>query len=349
MNKKKQLVILKEDLPEYNLKTGTMGLVDSLKNDYVDVLFFEILNIKTKKVKETKCSNLDKNKLIKIENFYTTNRLKSKNIWVKIGLCLYFPIGALLAINRLILGGLILGLIQIIKPLQFNNTFVSVLCYLGGFVPIIKNKEEFEKSDAKVIVSNHVSLLDHTAFQSFNKACSLSTRMLAQNLLYKIFFSMLGGELVQLDEKQTIPELKNRLGDLLEDAPYKKILIFPEGTVHNGKFLHFFHSFAFTLSDSVLPVTLKIRSLFPICYYPFGKDQILNLLWTIFLPVNFYHCTLLPTAHREPDETPQEFAYRVQQLIASDLNIIGTNVTNKQKSLYTKDREFYRDFINLDE
>jgi len=346
---KKQLVLLKKDLPEYNLKTGTMGLVDSLEKNKVDVLFFEIKNIATKETKIAKCDQIDRNNLIRIEDFYTTNRLKSDSIWVKILLCIYSPIGILLAVSRLLLGILILGLTQILPFLKNDNNFVVFFSYLGGFIPVIENKEEFNKSKAKVVVSNHISLLDHTAFQPFNKVYALSTRMLEQNLLYKTFFSILGGGLVQLRKNESIKELEKRIDILLKEEPFAKMLIFPEGTVHNGRFLHFFHSFAFSLSDSVLPATLRIFSIFPICYYPFGKNQVFNLLWIIFLPFNFYHCKLLPTVYRRKDETYQEFAYRVQQIIASDLNITGTNVTNKLKHLYTANREFYKDFIKLDE
>jgi hypothetical protein len=114
--------------------------------------------------------------------------------------------------------------------------------------------------------------------------------------------------------------------------------------VHNGQFLHFFHSFAFSLGDSVLPATVKISSIFPIYYYPFAKSQVANLLWTLFLPYNIYRCKLLPTAYREEGETKEDFAYRVQQLMADDLGVLATCVSNKHKRLYTKNKEFYRDF-----
>ena len=144
-----------------------------------------------------------------------------------------------------------------------------------------------------------------------------------------------------MQKGETISQLEERIAKLFKIEPYAKMLIFPEGTVHNGNFMHFFHSFSFTLSESILPATLRIFSIFPICYYPFGKNQVFNLLWTIFLPVNFYHCKLLPTVKRKENEMHQEFAYRVQQLIAKDLGVLGTNLTNHHKHLYTTDREFY--------
>ena len=72
----KQLVILKEDLPDHGLKTGYMGLVDSLKNDKTDVVFFKITDFRNKKAETKTLNDIDTNKLIRIEDFYIKTRLK---------------------------------------------------------------------------------------------------------------------------------------------------------------------------------------------------------------------------------------------------------------------------------
>ena len=346
---KKRLVILKEDLPEYKLKTGTMGIIESPAENKdgatVDVLFFEGTNKNDKNFRTVKCDKIDKNKLIKIEDFYSGNRLKSDSIRLKIALCLYFPLGVLLAVSRVSLLLLILIFAMFLPFLRNNSKFVVVCSYIAGIIPVFKNKKEFYKSDAKTVVVNHVSLSDHTVFQSFNKIYFLSIKLAQQNLIYKIFYPILRGNVLLLDKSEGVQELEQRIQKALQKEPQAKLAIFPEGTVHNGNFLHYFHSFAFSLGDSVLPATLKITSIFPIHYYPFGKSQIINTLLIPFLPFSIYHCNLLPTVYRKEGETDSEFAYRVQQLMAEDLNIIGTNVTNKHKKLYTKNKEFYRDII----
>ena len=343
---KKQLVILKHDMPEHNLKTGSMGLVNSLDKDKTDVLFFTIKNFKSKEAETIKLNDFDTDNLMRIEDFYIRDRFKYDSIWLNILLPLYFPVGILLTATKLLIGLFLLFIAMFVPALRFNNKFVVFLSYIAGWFPVIENKEEFDKSDAKVILSNHVSLVDHTVFQPFNKAYFLANKLSEQNLLYKIFFPIFVGGLFELRKGEPVPELAKRVDKLLKEKPYAKLAVFPEGTVHNGKFLHYFHSFAFSLGDSVLPATVRIRSIFPIYYYPFGKTQVINLLWTLFLPYNIYRCKLLPTIYRNEGETNEEFAYRVQQLIADDLNVIATHVSYKHKKLYTKNREFYRDFID---
>lgn len=343
---KKQLIVLKEDIPDHNLKTGYMGLVDSLDSldkDKTDVLFFTITDFKNKKAETKELNDIDTSKLMRIEDFYITDRLKSNSVWTKILLLLYSPIGITLVLTKFSIAFFMLFIAMFIPALRFNNKFVVFLSYIAGWFPVIENKEEFDKSDAKILVSNHVSLVDHTVFQPFNKAYFLANKLSEQNLLYKIFFPIFIGGLFELKKGEAVPELAKRVDELLKEDPSAKLAVFPEGTVHNGKFLHFFHSFAFSLGDSVLPATVKISSIFPIYYYPFAKSQVANLLWTLFLPYNIYRCKLLPTVYREEGETKEDFAYRVQQLMATDLDVMATSVSNKHKRLYTKNREFYLD------
>jgi 1-acyl-sn-glycerol-3-phosphate acyltransferase len=344
--KKKQLVILKEDIPEHNLKTGTMGLVESQYEKNVDIIFFEGTSKNDKNFKTIKCNKINKNKLIKIEDFYTDKRLKSDSIWLKIALCLYFPLGLLLAIFRVSLLFVILIFAIFLPFLKNNSKFVVFCSYIAGIIPVFENKEEFYKSDAKTVVVNHVSLSDHTVFQSFNKIYFLSNRLEQQNLIYKIFYPILRGNVILLDKEESVNQLQERIKKALQKEPHAKLAIFPEGTVHNGNYLHYFHSFAFSLGDSILPATLKITSVFPVYYYPFTKGQIISTLLIPFLPFSIYHCKLLPTVYRKQGETDKEFAYRVQKLMAKDLNIIGTNVTDKHKKIYKKNREFYRALID---
>lgn len=341
---KEQLIILKEDIPDYNLKTGSMGIVDSLDQDKTDVLFFNIKDFKNKKAEAKKICDINTNKLMRIEDFYTEDRLKSKSIWLKILLLLYSPIGLTLVLSKFTIAFICLFIAAFIPALRFNKRFVVFLSYIAGWFPVIENKEEFDKSDAKVIVSNHVSLVDHTVFQPFNKAYFLANKLSEQNFLYKIFFPIFIGGLFELIRGESVADLEKRVNKLFKENSRAKLAVFPEGTVHNGKYLHFFHSFAFSLGDSVIPASVKISSIFPIHYYPFNKSQVCNLLWTLFLPYNIYRCKVLPTVYKKEGETKEDFAYRVQKLIAEDLNIIATCVSNKHKKAYTKNRKFYRDF-----
>jgi hypothetical protein len=343
---KKQLVVLSQDIPEHGLKTGCMGLVNSLDKDKTDILFFEIEDFKNKKTKITKLKEVDTNKLIRIEDFYINKRLKTNSIWLKILLLLYSPVGLALVATKLLIGLFLLVISLFVPYLRFNNKFVIFLSYIAGWFHVVENKEEFDKSDAKVLVSNHVSLSDHTVFQPFNKAYFLANKLSEQNLLYKIFFPIFVGGIFELIKGESVPDLEKRVRKLFENNPYAKLAVFPEGTVHNGNYLHFFHSFAFSLGDSVLPATIKISSLFPVRHYPFGKTQVGSLLWSLFLPYNIYHCKLLPTVYRQNGESNKDFAYRVQQLIANDLNIIATCVSNKHKKLYAQNKEFYLDLID---
>ena len=76
---KKQLVLLRKDLPEHNLKTGHMGLVDSLDQSKTDVLFFQISDFRNKKAETTKLSNIDTDKLMRIEDCSTHKKYHCKH------------------------------------------------------------------------------------------------------------------------------------------------------------------------------------------------------------------------------------------------------------------------------
>jgi 1-acyl-sn-glycerol-3-phosphate acyltransferase len=340
----KQLVILKEDIFDDDLKAGPMGLVDSLDKDKVDVLFFNITDFKNKKAETKRLNNIDISKLMRIEDFYTQNRFKSDSIWLKILLLFYFPIGISLIVVRLAFL-LIFLILAFIFPFSFFRSHKFIKFLTIGIFWFFKfdNKEELGKSDANIIVSNHVTLMDYLAHIFFKDVFILANPVNGRDILSRIFSPIMGGNLIELKKGETPIALSQRIKNFLGHT--KKLYIYPEGTIFDGSFLHHFHSFAFSLGNSVLPITIKVKSIFPICYYPFAKSQLVNVLWQLAMPYSIYCCKLLPTVYTEENENREEFAYRVQQLMADDLDVMATCISNKHKKLYTKNREFYREFI----
>lgn len=61
-----------------------------------------------------------------------------------------------------------------------------------------------------------------------------------------------------------------------------------------------------------------------------------ELLWSLFVPFTVYQVRWLRPVHRQLGEGNEEFALRVQQLVAKELGQVGTRLTPADKAEHMK-------------
>ncbi|KHJ98255.1 hypothetical protein OESDEN_01760 [Oesophagostomum dentatum] len=122
------------------------------------------------------------------------------------------------------------------------------------------------------------------------------------------------------------------------------LLAFPEGAITNGHTgLLKFSPWPCEVSDQIQPLVLRIsRPLFNVSPAVLGSSWISDVLWFIFLPFSIYDLKWLPVLQRNDQiipfdglstqETPEDFAHRLECLIAEHLGIRPTNFTHGDAS-----------------
>jgi len=108
--------------------------------------------------------------------------------------------------------------------------------------------------------------------------------------------------------------------------------ILPEGGLTNGTVgLLLFKKFIFSLGLPVQPIAVRIKSPWPCNVDYLSSKWIYNLLYTFFMPFHLYEVSWLAPMSQAPDETPEQFAKRVQVAVAKELGIVPTDYTYEDK------------------
>ncbi|XP_053445992.1 lipid droplet-regulating VLDL assembly factor AUP1 isoform X2 [Nycticebus coucang] len=118
--------------------------------------------------------------------------------------------------------------------------------------------------------------------------------------------------------------------------PPTPLLLFPEEEATNGRegLLHF-SSWPFSIQDVVQPLTLQVQR--PLVSVTVSDASwVSELLWSLFVPFTVYQVRWLRPVHRQLGEGNEEFALRVQQLVAKELGQTGTRLTPADKAEHMK-------------
>uniref|UniRef100_A0A674D4M7 Lipid droplet-regulating VLDL assembly factor AUP1 n=1 Tax=Salmo trutta TaxID=8032 RepID=A0A674D4M7_SALTR len=114
------------------------------------------------------------------------------------------------------------------------------------------------------------------------------------------------------------------------------LLLFPEEDTTNGRAgLLKFSSWPFSLTDSIQPVALQVKRPFLALSTP-DSFWLTELLWTFFVPCTVYHVRWLPPVSRQDEESLQEFANKIQGLLATELGVVSTQITKADKAEHVK-------------
>ncbi|XP_035600133.1 lipid droplet-regulating VLDL assembly factor AUP1-like isoform X2 [Oncorhynchus keta] len=191
-----------------------------------------------------------------------------------------------------------------------------------------QNSPRLRDKSTKLYICNHVTQFDHNIV---NLLTSCNTPMLEDSAGFVCWargFMELGAISGQ-DEMESLRRYCSSPGTL-------PLLLFPEEDTTNGRAgLLKFSSWPFSLTDSIQPVALQVKRPFLALSTP-DSFWLTELLWTFFVPCTVYHVRWLPAVSRQDEESLQEFANKIQGLLATELGVVSTQITKADKAEHVK-------------
>uniref|UniRef100_A0A4W4GBW8 Lipid droplet-regulating VLDL assembly factor AUP1 n=1 Tax=Electrophorus electricus TaxID=8005 RepID=A0A4W4GBW8_ELEEL len=244
-------------------------------------------------------------------------------------LLLYSPVGFCLMLLRIFIGVHVF-LVSCALPDSFVRRFVvRVMCSVLG-LHIRQNSPRLRDKNVKLYVCNHVTQFDHNII---NLLTSCNTPLLegpSGFMCWARGFMELGGGVASK------AELADTLRGYCSAPATTPLLLFPEEDTTNGRAgLLRFSPWSFSLSDSVQPVALTVKRPLLAVNVP-DSSWLAELLWTFFVPFTVYQVRWLLPVLRQNGESHQELANRVQELLATELGVVSTQITKADKAEHIK-------------
>lgn len=177
---------------------------------------------------------------------------------------------------------------------------------------------------APIVVCNHVSYIEPIFFfyelfptivasESHDMLPFVGTIIRAMQVIYVDRFS-------SLSRKNAVNEIKRKA--LCNKFPH--LLLFPEGTTTNGRFLISFQHGAFIPSLPIQPVVVR----YPHVHFDqsWGDISLTKLMFRMFTQFqNFMEVEYLPVIFPSEDETASHLAKRTSYIMGNALNVVQTS------------------------
>jgi|EP00927_Polykrikos_kofoidii_P064471 1-acyl-sn-glycerol-3-phosphate acyltransferase len=217
--------------------------------------------------------------------------------------------------------------------IRFVQPFLGVFMRLRGY-------EQFEKSRAPIIVSNHVSDFDACAMWG---ASPPAEQQLVVNEHWRPVISF-----ARRICRWPINPIFTSAGDTKEalratvgkDSPtcnsQTKLLIFPEGRTSSGITVMTFFPFSFSLGVSIIPCAMRVQNPWPIQMQMNGTSVLHNLVALFYLPFVFYNITFLPEMSAGMYGDADAYAEAVRLALCRQLDVPATRLSAKDKVAFGK-------------
>ncbi|KAL0023423.1 hypothetical protein WJX79_010041 [Trebouxia sp. C0005] len=207
-----------------------------------------------------------------------------------------------------------------------------------------------------VWVCNHTSMIDYiilTSYSPFAVIMQLHAGWIA--FIQTRVLSCLGCLWFNRNEVKDRKVVGQRMKAHVAAQDTTPLLIFPEGTCVNNEYCVMFKRGAFDLDATVCPIAIKYNKIFVDAFWNSRRQSftahLLKLMtsWAVVCDVYF-----LEPQTKGPDETSQQFAERVQKLIAQRANLHIApwdgylkyyNLGDKHPDLIEKRRKAFADVI----
>ncbi|XP_067313094.1 lipid droplet-regulating VLDL assembly factor AUP1 isoform X2 [Pseudorasbora parva] len=263
-----------------------------------------------------------------IEQMFDFQRLPNDR-FILLLLLLYSPVGLCLMLLRIFIGVHVF-LVSCALPDSIVRRFiVRIMCSVLG-LHVQQNSPRLRDKTARLYICNHVTHFDHNII---NLLTSCNTPLLEGPVGF-LCWARGFMELGQGIGSRT--ELTETLCRYCSSPNSLPLLLFPEEDTTNGRTgLLKFSSWPFSVSDSIQPVALLVKRPFVAVSTP-ESSWLTELLWTFFVPFTVYHVRWLPPLSKEDGESLQEFASKVQELLATELGVISTQITKADKAEHIK-------------
>ncbi|XP_018601905.1 lipid droplet-regulating VLDL assembly factor AUP1 [Scleropages formosus] len=263
----------------------------------------------------------------RIEQLFDFNRFPHDGVLLFL-LALYFPVGLCLLVLRIFVGVHVFLVSCALPRCSLRRFILRVMCSVLGIY--VKQRSSWLRDrNVKLYISNHVTPFDHNVI---NIVTSCNTPVLGSS---SGFLCWARGFL-ELDTTSSHTELAGGLQQYCSDLSALPLLFFPEEDTTNGRRgLLKFSSWPFTVTDTVQPVALTARR--PLLAVSTAESSwVTELLWILFVPFTVYQVRWLSPLSRQDGEPPQDFANKVQELIAKELGLASTQITRADKAEHIK-------------
>ena len=236
---------------------------------------------------------------------------------------MWFVVGLLLFLVCFFLIQLILPKTEWRQRLEARSIRVLASIFVVSWSGVVKyhgTPPDTRKSDGKnpIFVANHTSMIDMAILaQLFTFAVVgqkhggwvgvLQARVL--NCLQSVWFDR-----GAVRDKMLV---RQKLREQVSDVTRNPLLVFPEGTCVNNKYVIQFKQGVFQLDAPIAPVAIRYNDTFVDAFWNSRAESFSSYLirlmrsWAVVCDVWF-----LEPQRREADETPAQFADRVKRMIA---------------------------------
>lgn len=264
-----------------------------------------------------------------IEDLFDTERLPS-------GLYLlpfffYFPLGLAICLIRIFIGlQTFLASCILPKTATIRSYVLRTMCFVLGIV-VQEGEVKHKNRSAKVIVTNHVTMLDHLAVDLVFPCTTPSVWDLPLILSWVLGFKDLG---VRQGREVLVQNVKKHCQE--SEIP---ILAHPEGATTNGRRgLLKFSTWPFSINVPVSPVVVEVKrlSLLNVSTSVLGSRWWSDIFWFLFSPCTIFKIRYLPEMNSQEDDTVEDFTRRVQEAMAKALGVTTTFFTCADKVEHLK-------------
>ncbi|KAK6622109.1 hypothetical protein RUM44_001916 [Polyplax serrata] len=261
--------------------------------------------------------------MVTVRELFLENRFPSG--WKQIPILIYLPVGLILATIRVFIGlQAILAASLLYKLSSIRSVVLRFMCVILGVI-VVKENEEVEDESAKVIVSNHVSLLDHMAIHLLRNSFSISLSDLPSFFHHALNYMDVGN---CQNQEALVRNVKNYLSaDATIDVQAEM------GITSGQKGLLRFSVWPCKLSCLIQPVAIKIwrPPLTDISPSVINTSWSSDIFWFLFVPFTVFKIKYIPVIKQEENESPEDMCKRLEKAIADELNITPTNFTVNDK------------------
>ncbi|GIY55972.1 lipid droplet-regulating VLDL assembly factor AUP1 homolog [Caerostris extrusa] len=263
---------------------------------------------------------------VRLEDLFDSSRILVSPKFYKV--VLYFPFGLFLFITRLI-GGIFGFLLLSLLPATSKKKSVIFKGLSRILGIIVEVDDKYIDENAKLLIANHVSLLDRLAVNAMVPCNSISKDYKIKNTDAFSFWKDVD---IPYPRDLTNEEVAT-LQQYIEGSPIH-VLHFPEYGTTNGKTgLLKFHPGVFSLNVPVQPILINVSlsSFMTVSPCVLGSSVWADIVWALILPSSFFSLKFLPSMVKLPEESIADFSKRVQQTMASAMNLKPTVYTSSDK------------------
>jgi glycerol-3-phosphate O-acyltransferase 3/4 len=222
------------------------------------------------------------------------------------------------------LGFAVVGLVLQCQPerrKQAERWLIQFLCqvFIISWTGVIKyHGPRPVPAPGRVWVANHTSMIDYAVLCAYSPfAAIMQLHPGWVGVLQRRYLNALGCLWFNRTQAKDRTLVAQRMKDHVHNPGSTPLLIFPEGTCVNNEYCVMFKRGAFDLDATVCPVAIKYNKIFVDAFWNSKRQSFsahltkLMRSWALVCDVYF-----LEPQSRRPGETAQQFAERVQRMIA---------------------------------